>query len=249
MLASFKTPRWLLLAVLPCLALRCGTNCDSCVEPLCEGQYRGGLSLRPGAAAWLPTPAPDSLRFVNSNGYRAVLDQVPAPAAPDSVTLPAFSDSYQAYNEDALNPVAAPCVPYFRARRVVQHYRGRSLNLDLRFNLFKDLTAAGTATLQAPLTRAVADTLADVVVLVFNQQYTAGFPVARVPYRQPRPTALGGTVVYLDSVRLAGRTFFGVYQFSRLTTGTAVQPQRFFLRPGQGLVGFTYSNNEQWARF
>ena len=249
MLASFKTTRWLLLAVLPCLALRCGTNCDSCYEPPCAGQYQGGLSLRPGSAAWLPTPAPDSLRFVNSNGYRAVQDRVPAPVSPDSVTLPAFFDSYQGYGEDVLNPAYALCVPYFRARRVVQHYRGRSLNLDLRFNLFKDLTTTGTPSAQAPLTRTAADTLADVVVLVFNQQYTAGFPVARVPYRQPRPTALGGTAVYLDSVRLAGRTFFGVYRFSRLTNGAAVQPQQFFLQPGQGLVGFTYSNNEQWARF
>ena len=248
MLISSRSLRWPLLAVLPCLALRCRPYCDDCYEPPCTGQYQGGLSLRPGSAAWLPTPAPDSLRFINSNGYRAVLDRVPAPAAPDSVTLPAFADGYPSYEENVLNPPYTPCAPYFRARRVLQHYRGRTLNLDLRFNLFKDLTTAGTTPPQAPLTRAAADTLADMVVLTFNEQYTAGFPVVRVPYRQPR-TALGGTAVYLDSVRLAGRTFFGVYQFSRLGTGTAVQPQRFFLRPGQGLVGFTYNNNEQWARF
>ncbi|MFD2717159.1 hypothetical protein ACFST9_00430 [Hymenobacter monticola] len=246
MRATTFSRRWL-LALVPCLALRCGTNCDDCYEPPCAGQYLGGLSLRPGSLGWLPAPAPDSLRFINSNGYRAVLDRVPPPASPDSVTLPAFLGSYPSYEESVLNPQAAPCEAYFRARRVVQHYRGRGLNLDLRFNLFKDLT--GTASAHGLFSRAAADTLPDMVVLVFNQQYTAGFPVARAPYRQPRPTALGGTAVFLDSVRLAGRTFFGVYQFSRVATGAAVQPQRFFLRPGQGLVGFTYSNNEQWARF
>ncbi|MDB5235194.1 MAG: hypothetical protein JWR44_2187, partial [Hymenobacter sp.] len=211
--------------------------------------YQGGLSLRPVSQTWLPSPAPDSLRFTNSNGFRAVLGRLLAPAASDSVVLPAFLGAQLDYSEAGLNPTYTPCTAYFRARQVMQHYRGRTINLDLRFTLFKDLGSnSGSSSSPVPITRAVADTLADIVVLAFNEQYYGGFPVARVPYRQPRPTALGGTAVYLDSVQLAGRKFFGVYQFSRTPYTTAVQPQRFYFRPGQGLVGFVYSNNEQWAR-
>ena len=245
MLAALKTLRWLLLAVLPCLALRCQPGCDLCSEPLCEGQYQGGLSLRPASLTWLPAPAPDSLRFVNSNGFRAVLDRVRMPAAPDSVLLPAFISTQPAYSEAQLNPVARFCGAYFRARRVAWHYQGRNLNLDLQFNLLK-YPGTDPAASAVPLTRAGADTLPDVVVVAFNQQYYAEFPVGRAPYRQPRPTSLG-TAVYLDSVQLAGRKFFGVYQFSRQHFTPGVQPQRFYFRPGQGLVGFIYSNNEQWA--
>ena len=213
--------------------------------PDCPTAYRGGLSLRPASLAWLPAPAPDSLRFINSNGFRAVLDLIKAPAAPDSVTLPATPADFVDYREERLTPAFKNCQPHFRARRVAWHYQGRNLSLNLQLNLLKYLGPdAGTSA--QPLARAVADTLPDVVVLAFNQQYYAEFPVRRTPYRQPRPTRLG-TTVYLDSVRLAGCTFFGVYQFSRPPYTPDVQPVRFYFRPGQGLVGFVYSNNEQWA--
>ena len=238
---------WLLLATLPCLSLRCNTFCDGCPEPPCAGQYRGGLALRPTTGRWLPLPAPDTISFINANGFRARLDLLPSPGA-DSVTLPAFAGVPSSYDESYLNPSYAPCGPYFRAKRLAMVYQGRNVNLRLQFNLFKNLGAApALATGPAPLTRAVADTLPDVLVLKFNEQYEAHFPVAGTPYRQPRLTPQGETV-YLDSVRLVGRTFRGVYQFSRRPSGAAVQPQRFFFRPGQGLVGFTYTNNEQWAR-
>ena len=245
MLDSIKTLRWLLVAVLPCLAFQCGDR----TAPPCDGRYLGGLSLRPVSLAWLPAPAPDSLRFVNSNGFRAVLGRVPMPVA-DSVVLPALARSrgYYDFSEEYLNPSYGPCGPYFRARRVGTLYQGRNINISLRFNLFRNLDAGpARGTGQVPLTRAVADTLPDVVVLAFNQQYIAQFPVVSAPYRQPRYTAMG-EVVYRDSVQLAGRTFRGVYQFSTRPAGAAIQPQHYYFRPGQGLVGFTYTNNEQWAR-
>ncbi|MDQ2771849.1 MAG: hypothetical protein M3Y54_15275 [Bacteroidota bacterium] len=237
---------WLLLATLPGLGLQCPRRyCDVCPMPDCTGSYQGSLSLRPASRAWLPAAAPDSLRFVNSNGFRAVLDRVALPAVPDSVTLPAAPGSLTDYRETTLAPQYQNCQLHFRARRVGWRYQGRNLNLDLRFNLFKDLGPGlpGGAT---PLTRTVADTLPDLVAVSFNEEYFAGFPVVPVPYRQPRITGQG-RAVYLDSIRLAGRTFFGVYQFSRTPYTTAVQPQFFYFRPGQGLVGFIYSNNEQWG--
>ena len=245
MLDSLKTLRWLLVAALPCLAFQCGDG----PEPPCDGRYQGGLSLRPASLTWLPASAPDSLRFVNSNGFRAVLDRVRTPIA-DSVVLPAYARSFSSsdYSEEYLNPSYGPCGPYFRARRVGTQYQGRNVNINLRFNLFKNLDAVpALGSGQVPLTRAVADTLSDVVVLAFNQQHVAQFPVVRAPYRQPRFVGTG-EVVYRDSVQLAGRTFRGVYQFSHRPAGAAIQPQRLYFRPGQGLVGFTYTNNEQWAR-
>ena len=236
---------WLLLAALPALSFRCSGYCDVCPRPECSGNYRGGLSLRPASRAWLPANAPDSLRFVNSNGFRAVLDRVTLPALPDSVTLPAVPYSLPDYREETLVPPFAGCQPFFRARRVSWRYQGRNLNLDLRFNLFKHLAPATPGPV-VELTRAVADTLADAAAVSFNEEYFAEFPVVRVPNRQPRATGQG-QVVYLDSVRLAGRTFFGVYQFSRTPYGPAVQPRTFFFHPGQGLVGFIYSNSEQWG--
>ena len=238
---------WLLLVTLPGLSLKCRPYCDVCPmpEPNCTGSYRGGLSLRAASRAWLPAAAPDSLRFVNSNGFRAVLDRVGQPAVPDSVTLPAVPGDLSDYREMTLAPQYLNCQPHFRARRVGWRYQGRNLNLDLRFNLFKNL-GTGSPGAAMTLTRAVADTLPDLVTVSFNEEYFAGFPVAPVPYRQPRITGQG-RAVYLDSIRLAGRTYFGVYQFSRTPYFTVVQPQYFYFRPGQGLVGFIYSNNEQWG--
>ena len=249
MLIRRKTLPALLLAVLPCLALRCGTRCDDCVP--CNGEYRGGLALRPGSRQWLPAPVPDSLRFINSNGFRAVLDRVaPTAAATDSVVLPAFLNAFAGYDERQSYRVE-PCGPYFRAERLRYEYQGRNLALHLRFSLLKDLRdRTRPADAQLPLPKAVADTLADMVLVTFNRQYFTVFSVVAVPTRQPRPVP-PGAAEYLDSVRLAGRTFFGVYRSPQLSYAPApnVQPQYFYFRPGQGLVGFTYSNNEQWARF
>lgn len=242
MMPTRKHLVWLLLAIIPAMGQQCG---EERFVPDCTGAYLGGLSLRPASLSWLPAPGPDSLRFVNSNGFRAVLDRVRTPALPDSVTLLATQRNMLDYNESILTPGGRVCQPHFRARRVGWYYQGRNINLSLRLNLLKYLEP-GLGTSATPLTRAVADTLPDVMALAFNQQHYAEFPVVRAPYRRPRTTRLG-TAVYLDSVRLAGRTFFGVYQFSHQSYSPGLQPLFYYFRPGQGLVGFIYSNSEQWA--
>ena len=96
-----------LLATLPCLSLRCNTFYDGCPEPPCAGQYRGGLALRPTTGRWLPLPAPDTISFINANGFRARLDLLPSLGA-DSVTLSALTGVPPSYDENYLNPFYTP---------------------------------------------------------------------------------------------------------------------------------------------
>ncbi|RTQ53711.1 hypothetical protein EJV47_02960 [Hymenobacter gummosus] len=238
----------LLTAALPALAFTCGTPpCDLC-EP-CPTQRLGSLGLQARSRTWLPATSPDSVRFVSSNGFRAALQRVPLP--PDSV--PVLPGRYPEYS--ALT-YAAPstCGEYYQAERLRLRYQGRNINLTLTHDLTRDLSGQypqGNLPLGSPLTRASADTLPDVVLLDFNGTNRAVFPVVRRPYRSVfQPPSFGGQVRYQDSVRLAGRTFFGVYQFEQLNSlPNALTLRYLYFQPGQGVVGFTYTNNEQWARF
>ena len=245
MLPSSKTLRWLLLATLPCMANQCGDD-ESPYD--CVRQYVGALSLRPASPQWLPTP--DSLRFVNSNGFRVVLDRLPSIPPADSVLLPAEVSKFSAYraqNPDNGYEADVTCGYYFRAAQVAAQYQGRSLHMHLQLNLLKNIEAGPQpAVYGTPLTVAAADTLPDILALTFNRQYTA---LLWLPTRlQPRPV-MQGAATYLDSVQLAGRTLRAVYRVAVSVSSSSVQPQHFFFRPGEGLVGFTYTNNEQWVRF
>ena len=246
MLTSPKTRRWLLLATLPCMANQCDEDDESYYD--CVRQYVGPLSLRPTSPQWLPTP--DSLRFVNSSGFRVVLDRLPPITPTDSVLLPAevrkFS-AYRAQKPDNSYEADVTCGYYFRAAQVAAQYQGRGLHMHLQLNVLKNLEAgSGLAPYNLPLGVAAADTLPDVLALTFNHQYKALLWLP--PRLQPRPTTQGAAT-YLDSVQLAGRTLRAVYRVALSPYSSGVQPQHFFFRPGEGLVGFTYTNNEQWVRF
>jgi hypothetical protein len=231
-----------LLAALPALAFQCG--CDDCTP--CPTELLGSLRQPAGLGTWLPEPAPDSVRFINSNGFRATLRREALPA--DSIVQSAYigpSDDYTLLNGSA----SGACGAYFRVPRLRLRYSGRNLPLTLTYALVRDFSGlypppAPQLSYQSTLTRAVADTLPGVVLVSFNTQFISRFPVTSRPYRQ----VFQGTR-YLDSVRVAGRLLRGVYWHAVPATGSTLQLRDLYYQPGQGVVGFTYSNNEQWARF
>jgi hypothetical protein len=246
---SYRALAAVLIAALPGLAFQCGPECDLC-EP-CTEQHLGGLSLQARSRAWLPASPPDSLRFVSSGGFRTTLLRVPLPL-PDSVPLPA---RFHNLDYSALEyPLGTRCGEYFRAERQRLRYQGRNLNLTFTYDLIRDLSGKYpelTLPLGSSLTRAGADTLPDAVLVDINNAARAAFPVVRRPYRTTfQPDIYPGQVRYQDSVRVAGRTFFGVYQFeSQVINPNLLTLRYLYFQPGQGVVGFTYTNNEQWARF
>jgi hypothetical protein len=208
--------------------------------------------LQPVSRSWLPASPPDSIRFVNSNGYRATLRRNRAvETAADSTSQQGRfgSDSYSLFENGSVNE----CGSYYRTERRRLSYEGTTLPISLSYALLRDFSGAypnSTAALplQEPIPRAVADTLPDVVLVLFNGATTSRFPVVRRPYRQ-----LFQGVRFLDSARVAGRTFFGVYQHTLPPYGygssTAVRLRTLYFVPGQGVVAFVYTNNEQWARY
>ncbi|UOQ74387.1 hypothetical protein [Hymenobacter cellulosilyticus] len=245
---SYRTLARLLVAALPALAFQCG--CDECAVP-CAAEPVGRLRLPALSRAWLPASPPDSVRFVNSNGFRATLRRVP-PLTTDSVPLSArFGD----VNLTRLEyPQTTGCGRFFWAERQRLRYQGRNLNLTLTYDLTRD--ASGDypfyrlASPNLELTQAVADTLPDAVLVNFNEAVLATFPVVRRPYRTVFSTSFSGSVRYLDSVRVAGQLVRGVYQYQRPATNTnAIELRSLYFVPGQGIVGFTYTNDEQWVRF
>ncbi|RAK64687.1 hypothetical protein DLM85_18565 [Hymenobacter edaphi] len=192
------------------------------------------------------------MRFVNSRGFRLSLYRVPGVEAPgDSVPLPPYS--FPDYTSDLLRPEPAPaCGEFFQAERRRLRYVGRYLPVALDYALVRDLSGSypggplNANSAYFPLL-AVADTLPDVVVVSFNEHAFARFPVVRRPLRLPF-----GPVRYADTVRVAGQLLRGVYQYELSTFGLsagAVAPSRLYFQPGQGVVGFTYTNDEEWARY
>ncbi|MCC3155877.1 hypothetical protein LJ737_01420 [Hymenobacter sp. 15J16-1T3B] len=244
--SSYRTMAAVLVAALPCLAVDCGRTCDDCLP--CQPQRIGSSRLRPASLGWLPDPAPDSVRFVNSNGFRAALRRAPLPT-PDSAGQQAAVDAsnfYYLLNEN----ISGGCGPYFSTERRRLRYEGRNLPLTISYALLRDFRGTyppPSAALPdgAPLTQAVADTLPDVLLIGFNGQPIVDIPVVRRPYR----SEFQGTR-YLDSVQLVGRVFRGVYRRTVALPGsTALQLRALYFQPGQGVVGFTYTNGEEWARF
>lgn len=244
---SYRTLAALLVAALPALAFQCG--CDDCPVP-CAPEPVGRLRLPALSRAWLPASPPDSVRFVNSNGFRATLRRIP-PLATDSVPLAARLGAIDFNSLDY--PQHTNCGRYFWAERQRLRYQGRNLNLTLTYDLTRDVSGDYPHYRLAPpdgnFTQAVADTLPDVVVVNFNGAALATFPVVRRPYRTVFPTSLSGEVRYLDSVRVAGQLVRGVYQYQQpATKPNAIELRTLYFVPGQGIVGFTYTNNEQWVR-
>ncbi|MBC6700151.1 hypothetical protein H8B14_18635 [Hymenobacter sp. BT190] len=244
---SYRMLAGLLIAALPALAFQCG--CDDCVP--CAPEPVGRLRLPAQSRAWLPASPPDSVRFVNSNGFRATLRRTP-PLSTDSVPLPArfgtidFSGLERAQNTG--------CGPFFWAERQRLRYQGRNINLTLTYDLLRDASGNYPRYRLTPpdrtLTQAVADTLPDVVMVQLNGTYPATFPVVSRPYRTVFQTIFSGSVRYQDSVRVAGQLVRGVYEYqASATTSNTIELRSLYFVPGQGVVGFTYTNNEQWVRF
>lgn len=244
----YRTLAALLIAALPALAFQCG--CEDCAVP-CAPEPAGRLRLPASSRAWLPASPPDSVRFVNSNGFRATLRRV-SPLSADSVPLSARGLIDFGLLDHPQNGIG--CGRYFWAERQRLRYQGRNLGLTITYDLLRDVNGNYPYYRLAPsepeLTQAVADTLPDVVLVNFNNAALATFPVVRRPYRTAFPTSFSGSVRYLDSVRVAGQLVRGVYQYQRPATNlNAIELRALYFVPGQGIVGFTYTNNEQWVRF
>jgi hypothetical protein len=239
----------LLTAALPALAFTCGV-CDECMQP-CEQVRVGSLGLHPASGSWLPATPPDSVRFVNSNGFRATLHRAARVETPaDSVAQTGYAGRQELY-QLVTDQSIYDCGPYFRTQRRRLRYEGRNLPFTLDYALVRDLSGSYPGLTLLPeqeLLRTVADTLPDAVVVGFNDHTFARFPVVRRPYRQPFQNTR-----FLDSAVVAGRTFFGVYQQTVPASPNAnpatVRLRSLYFQPGQGVVGFIYTNNEQWARF
>lgn len=247
---AYRTLAGLLVAALPALAFQCG--CDECNEP-CAPEPVGRLRLPAQSRAWLPASPSDSVRFVNSNGFRATLRRLP-PLAADSVPVSAQFGSIDFSRLES--PQNIGCGRYFWTERQRLRYQGRNISLALTYDLLRDVSGTYPHYRLTPadltLTQAVADTLPDVVMVQFNGAAPATFPVVSRPYRTVFRTISSGSVRYQDSVRVAGQLVRGVYQYQAPTTNAnsnAVELRDLYFVPGQGIVGFTYTNNEQWVRF
>ncbi|RTQ53709.1 hypothetical protein EJV47_02950 [Hymenobacter gummosus] len=234
----------LLIAALPCLASQCGE-----LDEPCAPDPQGSLRLQALSRTWLPLSLPDSVRFVSSNGVRTTLRRAASPLV-DSLALDARLQGF-AY-ERLEYPDRTQCGRFFWVERQRQIYRGRNLNLTLTYDLVRDLQGAYPH-FQLPysdteLLKATADTLPDAVLVNFNGTALATFPVVRRPYRAMFPTPFSGGVRYVDTVRVAGQLLRGVYRYDAASSGQLALRHLYF-QPGQGVVGFTYTNNEQWVRY
>lgn len=247
--SSYRSLGALLLLALPCLANTCG-HCDECA-PRCQPALSGRVGLPLAAQDWLPQ-LPDSVRFINSNGYRVTLWRDDALVASDSVRQDAVAGT-DAGNDYALFDPQGPvtCGPYFQTERRRLRYSSRRLPLELAYALVPDFSGtypppSASLPLGQAITQAQAALLPAVMLVSFNGHRIGRFPVVPLPLPAPFQE-----VSYHDSVVVAGHRFRGVYvvQWPVYDSSIAVRLRTLYFVPGQGVVGFVYTNQEEWARY